>query len=476
MCPMSRRSILLLIFLLALVLRLVVVLAATDLSIGLDDMFQYDQLARSIVSGNGYRWYAQEDLSRIRRALGNVEMPPDYDPRGILTSFRPPLYPALLALIYGVMGSGPNRLLVARLAQAVLGAGLAPLTCLLGRRMGLTERTAHVGAAIVAGYPLLLAYPLALVTENLYLPLLGLSLIALLRAGEKGRLGDYGLAGLVLGLTALTRSVVSLFVPVAAVWEWFSTRSRRASLWNGVVMVLCFLIVTVPWSVRNTLLHGEFHFVESALGYDLYMGYHPGGSGTFNSAFSTELITTLDDGEMCRRGMEGFWSFLRADPGRVPSLMLHKFAYFWGLDRRAFLYFYTNNFLGHWPPVLLAGAMLVLCGPFMFVAPSGVVGLALARGRRELNLIRALLVYYVGIHMLILAEPRFHVPLIPLLALLAAYTVVDRPWRRAHRWQKVLAVALILVLMSVWGWEISQDWDLLTRVFGPQGHTIYLSY
>ena len=48
------------IFLVALILRLVPVVAMHNMGIGLDDMFQYDMLARSIVAGNGYRWYAQE--------------------------------------------------------------------------------------------------------------------------------------------------------------------------------------------------------------------------------------------------------------------------------------------------------------------------------------------------------------------------------------------------------------------------------
>jgi hypothetical protein len=52
------------IFLVALVVRLIPVIMARDLGIGLDDMFQYDMLARSIVAGDGYRWYAQDDLDR----------------------------------------------------------------------------------------------------------------------------------------------------------------------------------------------------------------------------------------------------------------------------------------------------------------------------------------------------------------------------------------------------------------------------
>jgi len=462
-------------FLLALALRLAVVVATADLPIGLDDMFQYDMLARSIVSGNGYRWYAQEDLALIQRHI-RMEPPPEYEPRGIPTSFRPPLYPAFLALIYAVAGTGPRRFLAARLAQATLGAVLVPLTAILGRRLGFTERAARWGAAAVAIYPLLVIYPLALATENLYIPFLLLSLWTVLRAAEHGRARDFALAGFLLGLTALTRSVVTFFVPLAALWSWAIARPQQTGLRNGALLILCFLIVTIPWSVRNTLLHGEFHFIESALGYDLYMGYHPESSGTFDWHMSLDLVPILDDGERHRQGMEAFWAFVRADPARVPYLMVRKFGHFWGLDRRAFQYFYSNGFLGHWPTVLVAGALLILCTPLILMAPAGLASLALARPRREIALVALLITYYVGIHMLILAEPRFHVPLFPLLAILAAYGLSDRPWQRAARWQKGLAVLLVLLLLANWGWELARDWDLLLALVGPEGHRLGLGY
>ncbi len=464
-----------LITLLALALRLTVVLVTADLPIGLDDMFQYDMLARSIVSGDGYRWYAEEDLELIQRYV-DMEPPPDYDPRGIRTSFRPPLYPAFLAAVYALFGTGARRFLAARLVQAVLGAALVPLTAMLARRLGFRNRTVLAAATGVALYPLLVIYPLSLATENLYIPLLLLSLWAVLRAGETSRLRDAALAGGLLGLTALTRSVVTFFVPMAIGWIWFVSQPRRRGLAKAALLVGCFLLLTVPWSVRNTLLHGEFHFIESALGYDLYQGYHPQSSGTFNWRIGYELLTMRDDGERHRVGMDAFWSFVRSDPGRIPYLIFRKLGYFWGLDKRAFIYFYANDYFGHWPGGLLAGALVGLCTPFVVVASAGLAGLALARPRREIGLLALLMTYYVGIHTLILAEDRFHMPLVPLLAILAAAFFFERLWRRARRWQKGLALGLVVLLFANWGWEIARDWELLTTIFGPDGNRLWIGF
>ncbi|HZM20623.1 MAG TPA: hypothetical protein VFC02_02705, partial [Anaerolineales bacterium] len=69
------------IYIVALVLRLIPVFLARGLGIGLDDMFQYDMLARSLASGNGFRWYAQADLNQLASFVDfDLSTVKDYDP------------------------------------------------------------------------------------------------------------------------------------------------------------------------------------------------------------------------------------------------------------------------------------------------------------------------------------------------------------------------------------------------------------
>jgi 4-amino-4-deoxy-L-arabinose transferase-like glycosyltransferase len=463
------------IFVLAAILRLVPVLLTRDLPIGLDDMFQYDMLARSIVSGNGFRWYAEEDLKLIQRYL-TMDVPEEYDPRGVPTSFRPPGYPAFLALIYALGGVGEDRLFSARLAQALLGATVAPLVWALARRVGFSERAARLSAGIIAVLPLLVVYPLALATENLYTPLLALALLLILRAADKERLRDYAAAGLVLGAAALTRSIVAAFVPLVALWIWRSTEERRQGVLRAAVVAVCCLVVTIPWAARNSLLHGRLTWVESALGYDLYMGYHPESSGTFQFGISLDLLPMLDDGERNAAGMEAFVEFVRSDPARVPYLMVRKAGYLWALDRRALTYFYASGFLGHLPPLLLGIVHVLACGPLIVLAPAAGWGLICGRMGRRKALLAMLVAYYTAVHMLILAEPRFHVPLLPIVAILATHACAEKPWRESRPWQRWLAAALVALLLLNWGLEIARDWDTLVALFGPAGHQLGLSY
>jgi len=472
---MTRHRFPVLVSLLALALRLAPVLLAHNLPIGLDDMFQYDMLARSIVAGNGYRWYAEEDLRLIEKYI-SMERPVDYDPRGVQTSFRAPGYPAFLALVYAASGVGPRRFFAARLAQALLGAALAPLSWALARRVGFGDRTARWAAVVVAAFPLLLVYPLALASENLFIPLLNLGLVLTLRAGEGERARDHALVGLVLGLAALTRSIVTAFVPLAAVWVWWTAQEKRAGFRNGALLILCFLLVIAPWAVRNTLLHGRPTWIETGLGYNLYVGYHPQSTGTFQYGISLDLLPILDDAERNARGVEAFWRFVRADLGRVPYLMARKAGHLWGLDSRALVYFYGNGFLGRWPGWMLGLVLLLTCGPLVLLAPAAAAGLVCERMERHKGLVALLVTGYTGVHMLIMAEPRFHVPLLPLLAVLAAYVFTEQPWRQSRPWQRSLAILPIALLLLNWGLELARDGDTLVALFRPGGTRLRLPY
>lgn len=463
-------------FLLALLLRLVPVILAIRLPIGLDDMFQYDMLARSLAAGEGFRWYAQADLDLIRSYIDLNFVAGDYDPRGVLTSFRAPGYPAFLALIYLVSGL-QWRFFAARLAQAVLGAALAPLTYAIARRVFPEhEKTANWAGVAMAVYPMLVIYPLALATETLFIPLVTAGLLALLLAAEKGQARYFLLAGALFGYAILTRSVIFAFVGLAFPWILFATKERRGAL----IFLLAALILVLPWTVRNTLLYDRFTFVENSLGYNLHMGYHPEGTGTFQYGISLELLPYLDDGQRNELGMQAGLRFIRQDPGRVPYLMLRKFGYFFGLERRALEYFYSNNFFGHIPALPLAALYLLLTLPFAVLSLLAAFALPLIQWTKERLLLLLFMGGYLLPHIFLLAEDRFHLALVPALAVLAAHSWNSRRqfWTQAlsDRPRLILALVLAALLCLNWGTELYRDADKLITLFGPHGNRSFFPY
>ena len=192
-------------------LHLIVVMVLINQPIALDDMFQYDMLARSLKEGNGFRWYSKSDVEILRPYysqfldIDHLAFPE----KGLPTAFRAPGYPFFLALLYNFV---PNsfRFVVARIAQAALAAVLAPATAFLGHQIGL-PRTAYLLSAIgISLYPILLFYPIGLASENLYILLGTLSVVSIYLSTQKQSPGWVILAGLLCGTTMLSRSIFAM--------------------------------------------------------------------------------------------------------------------------------------------------------------------------------------------------------------------------------------------------------------------------
>lgn len=473
------------IFCAALILRLIPVLLTRSLSIGLDDMFQYDMLARSLAAGNGFRWYASADLELLKPYVDFDLTTVDYDPvRGVETSFRAPLYPAFLSLIYLLVGSGANRFFAARLAQAALGAALAPLTYLVALRFSPppagqgpgvgSDRAAKISAWVIAAYPILLAYPLGLGTENPFFLLLLASFLILLQSIEKPSAFRLLLSGFLLGLTALTRSVILPFAGLAILWIWFVLKQKRGAL----IVALALALTIAPWIVRNSLLHHKLTGIETSMGYNLYLGYYPQGNGSFIFGPSLDLLTILDDAERDQVGTQKAIEFIHAQPERFLPLAVNRLGFFFGLEKRVLMYFYGNNIVGFIPFPFLLTLFLVMLLPFVIVSLSAALGLSLLRWNPPTILLGLLFLAYILPHVFILAEDRFHLALVPFFAILASlfwtsgWKSLAARWRESRAGKIAVAFAIFaaLLLLLNWGLELSRDADKIVQLLGPNGN------
>jgi len=495
---MSSKSFALRIYVIALVLRLIPVFLARGLGIGLDDMFQYDMLARSLASGNGFRWYAHEDLNQLAAFVDfDLSSVKEYDPiLGIPTSFRAPLYPTFLAIVYSFSGTGFSRFFAARLAQAILlGAPLAPLTYWVAQplfplssfmpsskeeRAKKIERPARVSAWIIACYPMLLIYPLGLGTENPFFILLLISFFFLLSSIDRPTAFRFLLSGFFLGLTALTRSVILPFVGLAILWTWFILKQRRGAM----LMALAFALTIAPWVIRNSLLHHRLTGIETSMGYNLYLGYYPQGNGSFVFGPSLDLLTILDDAERDKIGTQKALEFIRAQPERFIPLAINRLGFFFGLEKRVLMYFYGNNIIGYIQLPLLLTISGILLLPFVFISISAGFGLAYLRWKPEHILLCLLFIGYILPHVLILSEDRFHLALVPYIAILASqfwingFAPLRVRWYESRKGQLMVTMALLAVFLLIinWNFELTHDADKIAQLLGPDGNQSYFPY
>ncbi len=466
-------------WLVALAPRLILALVFYSYPIALDDMFQYDMLARSIDRGDGYRWYAPADIETLKPYLSQfLDIPKlNTPPQGLETTFRPPGYPFFLAVLYKLVPM-EDRFGFARLVQAVLLALMAPAVALLALKIGAQRKTAILAGIAMALYPIFWFYPIGLATENLFIPLLLAGVLALLELREKPGIGRAVVVGLILGLAMLTRSVVAPFVLVGGAWLWYFTNKR----WRyALCMVVVAFGVCLPWSIRNSILMGKPSFVESSLGYQAYIGYHPDGNGGFISAIAIPPLTILDDAERDRYCSALVVKFIQADPLGALQRIIRRGAFFFAVEDRELTYFYGNNFFGNIPQPWLLLLYLAIILPWLGVLFLSPPGLRLSSNRAAAWLILGLIITYTAAHLLIIAEPRFHLALVPVLIPFAVTALTQHKdtldlifkGKSFTGWMLRLSLVILIVLV-IWGFAM--HWDRILAVMGTEGNKARLYY
>jgi 4-amino-4-deoxy-L-arabinose transferase-like glycosyltransferase len=383
-------------------------------------------------------------------------------------SLRPPLYPALVAVVYRVFGLENYQ--AVRLAQAVLSLGLVVLLY----RLGTSQISPQAGlwlAGLACFYPTLLGFNNLLLTEVLFTFLLCTFCALLLGALRRGSVAWLVAAGVALGLAALTRSVLWLFPPVLAVFLLATFPGgwpRR--LVAACTVVAAFAVPVAPWAARNTRLQGTFVAIDVMGGRNFMMGnyrYTP----LYRSWATIELTgeeswihEVLQESSPAERGSQGKidklalrqgLKFVVANPGLTAKRDLVKFFDFWGLEREL-VAGADRGLFGSVSRSALLGMTMLVCGAYAFALFAAVFGAVLAPPpdfRANLFLI-LMIVFVCAVHTLAFAHSRYHLPIMPLVLLYAASAIVHRQviWEERRRWRFWAASGACLVFVAGWAW------------------------
>ena len=198
----------------------------------------------------------------------------------IPTAEKPPLYPLLLALPSAV---GLDTNTAHQVASCLMGAAAVALIGLLGRRVG-GDRVGLLAGGIAAVYPALFMLDSSLRSESLYVPLVALCLLAAYRLVDEPTPRRAAVAGLAIGLAALTRGEAVLLLALLAVPVlWLVPRPRRLAL--AAAVAAGFLVVVGPWLARNWITFDRPTAISTNEG-----GLIAGAN--CRSAYYTELIGT----------------------------------------------------------------------------------------------------------------------------------------------------------------------------------------
>jgi 4-amino-4-deoxy-L-arabinose transferase-like glycosyltransferase len=376
---------------------------------GIQDQISYDALARSLLDGRGYsfteNWYP-------------------FTPANTPTSHWSFLYPLYLAGIYAVTGYHP---LVARFLQAAVGGALL---CFLIYKIGrqvVNEETGLVGAGLAAVYGYFIYYNVALMTETFFMVLVLLTLYLGIELKENPKPIRWVGLGLALGLAALLRQTILIFIPFLLLWLFWELKNRGVRWWHFAIPVVVIILMITPWTIRNYQVYREFLLLNSNAGYALFASNNPNlGTDWRNDVVVVPVPEELRgqneaqlDRALTKRGIE----FILADPERYLWLTLDKtleFFWFWPSSE--------SSRISNLNRVLSFGLYM----PFM------VLGLILSVSRwRNFLPLYLFIVIHTGIHLLSWPAPRYRLSVDAVSMVFAALALLElakhlKSWRRRN--------------------------------------------
>jgi 4-amino-4-deoxy-L-arabinose transferase-like glycosyltransferase len=384
---------------------------------------------------------------------------------------RTPGYPAFVAAVYTVAGTG-NHLAVA-VAQAFVFAGLCLVVYLIARRVA-SERVALTASAVVACFPPLPYYGALVLTEVWTTFALGVAMLACLWAMRTNRAAAFAVAGLLFTAVTMIRPAFVLLpfgLAIAMPLLVPSERRTPGRLANWAAFALAAAIALVPWFTYNYVHLGRFTLSPAGgIGRGLWEGSWQGRwPGRLHDELTQTADTDLDDAALGARVQAAAlaaglpagpmldyvheWRDIRkiwlapTDPlERARARVVADDEY-----RRAALERIGNDLAG-WTKRRVTYGLFVLWAsdipirytdinrtPWLVIRAIWFVqvvtlGLALMglvvllrRGRfAEAALLALPLLYVTGVHLPLLCETRQSLPVKPLVLLLATIAVTSR--------------------------------------------------
>jgi 4-amino-4-deoxy-L-arabinose transferase-like glycosyltransferase len=400
----------------AFLVRVVVLLwgsrGAPDQAI-MGDQYQYWRIGQDIAAGRGYRAYLSDRYSA-------------YYPVGW------PLIIAGTTKAVDVVGLDRFAATGVALVQLALGVAIVWFVYLLAEA-AVDRRTALVAAALVALFPSLVFSVATFSVESAFMAGYLGSLVIIVRhpwsegAPSTRRTVAFGLA---IGFAAQVRPFalpMLLGIGVAALVAGLGWRTALRAV--GIALG-CALIVFIPWTIRNAARLDAFVPSSTNLGDTMCMSRFPGSDASFHWADHEYCADPLLP-EVERNGanVRAALRFVRDHPSEEVRLVGARFQRMWGSDTVT-LDEVTSNWGIAVPSTERLPALAFLTDAYYWsIIVLGVPGIVLLALRRPnppaLSVLAVAGATLQLIPLGLWGALRFHIPLLPLLCIAAAATVVE---------------------------------------------------
>ncbi len=219
----------------------------------------YDKIALNLLQGYGYRFY----------------------PESTQTMVRTPLYPFVLASVFYFFG---KNLAAAQVLNLLFGLFTACLIFLISKHCLLRAGHKPSTSRLMLPAVVFLLHPAVILAEtrggveSLLMLLITGFIYCLYKAFSVGSIGSYVVAGVVFGLVLLAKSSPALFAFFLIAYAFLLSKRQSISVSRfcinlGAFFLVCALLYS-PWIVRNYWLTGEIVPTATIKGFVAHQGFY----------------------------------------------------------------------------------------------------------------------------------------------------------------------------------------------------------
>ena len=306
-----------------------------------------------------------------------------------------PGYPSFLALIYTLFGHDYDFV---RILQLLLLAGTGIIVYFMAQKyLKLSPALSFLASATTVVWPYLIIYSTLILTEILFIFLFLFSVYFLIRSLEEKTFKTTIISGVILGMAILTRPVILLLPVWLCLFFFIALKFRKkAGEWKKIgVFLLLAIVVILPWTLRNFLQFDSFIPVsgglDSALNKSFVTYDYTQGSVSLKPG-ETNLQTAI---LFKLKNVYLFWN-PGAEGERAQVLTKN--------------YSWANNLILYYKVL------------FFFILGLAFLSLKFIK-QKEIFLIWTIIIYFWALHVVLFPYPRYTLPVIPLVILLAFFTL-----------------------------------------------------
>ena len=300
-----------------------------------------------------------------------------------------------------------------KIAQAVVDSLTVVMIYLITRET-FDIQTAVVAATISSIYPFFIYLTISIATEPLFTFFLSAFVLSSLYAVRSDKAFFYMVSGVLLGAATLTRATTQFF-PLVFLILLLVMKRRRTILLRYAAFCLSFVLVVLPWTVRNYVALDDFIPVATGGGIVVLLGSSEnfltidGKPEVYREYPAPQgLKPSQQDRYFMKAGLDRLKMRLQTDPVGFMAFMAKKFLRLW---------YATDSGHNHHVTLLVQVPICIFA----------LMGLLLIRGKGQplIWIPACVVIYFVALHWFTLPLFRYMIPVMPYVIGFAAFAIVS---------------------------------------------------